>query len=326
MKVSWAMSGTRSTSRTMRPISRSMRRWYLTTSISKAVRSPVFARSTRTASASAALIRRAERFAQASPAVAATSRARSAAHASRARDLAVARAARRGRARRRRGGGRRRPSRARRSTCRQPPLPIAPRSSSRRAERARRPARAPATAPRRSWRRPVRSRARRPRRCPRRHVPPRSTMSTPRLQRPRPTRRWRSQRARRRSAAGAPRRAGTRAWQTPTRGLQARALEDERAVGAAEAEVVLDGVLDPHLPRRVGAVVEIALGILVEDVDRRRRDLVAQRQHGEDRLDAAGATEQVAGHRLGRADDELLRVVAERQLDRIRLVDVAERG
>ena len=75
----------------------------------------------------------------------------------------------------------------------------------------------------------------------------------------------------------------------------------------------------------VGAVVEIALRILVEDVDRRRRDLVVQRQHGEHRLDAAGAAEQVAGHRLGRVDDQLLRVVAERELDRVGLVDVAER-
>ena len=75
----------------------------------------------------------------------------------------------------------------------------------------------------------------------------------------------------------------------------------------------------------VGAVVEIALRILVEDVDRRRRHLVVQRQHREHRLDAAGAAEQVAGHRLGRVDHQLLGVVAEGQLDRVGLVDVAER-
>jgi hypothetical protein len=40
--------------------------------------------------------------------------------------------------------------------------------------------------------------------------------------------------------------------------------------------------------------------------------LVVQRQHREHRFDAAGAAEQVAGHRLGRVDDELLGVVAER--------------
>ena len=46
MKVSWAMSSTRSVSRTMRPIRRSMRRWYLMTSSSKAFWSPATVRST----------------------------------------------------------------------------------------------------------------------------------------------------------------------------------------------------------------------------------------------------------------------------------------
>ncbi len=39
----------------------------------------------------------------------------------------------------------------------------------------------------------------------------------------------------------------------------------------------------------VGAVVEIALRVLVEDVDRRRRHLVVHREHGQQRLEAAGA-------------------------------------
>ena len=53
MKLSWAMSCTRSVSRTIRPISRSMRRWYLTTSISNARTSPCLTRATSRASASA---------------------------------------------------------------------------------------------------------------------------------------------------------------------------------------------------------------------------------------------------------------------------------
>src|SRR5438309_5138496 len=56
MNVSWAMSGIRSTSRTIRPISRSMRRWYLTTSISNALTSPRLTRSISGASASGAFI------------------------------------------------------------------------------------------------------------------------------------------------------------------------------------------------------------------------------------------------------------------------------
>ena len=50
-----------------------------------------------------------------------------------------------------------------------------------------------------------------------------------------------------------------------------------------------------------------------------------QRQRGEDRLDAAGSAQQVPGHRLGRVHDDRSRVVAERRLDRLGLVDVAER-
>jgi hypothetical protein len=65
--------------------------------------------------------------------------------------------------------------------------------------------------------------------------------------------------------------------------------------------------------RRVGAVVQVALGILVEDVDGGRALLVVDGQHGEHRLDAAGAAQQVAGHRLGRVDHDLRRVVAQRQ-------------
>ena len=42
------------------------------------------------------------------------------------------------------------------------------------------------------------------------------------------------------------------------------ALEDQRAVGAAEAEVVLCGDVDLHRPRLVGAVVQVALGVLLK--------------------------------------------------------------
>ena len=70
MKVSWAMSGTRSTSRTIRPTSLSIRRWYLTTSISKALTSPCLTRSTRGASASGAFIQGGDAFAATGPAAA----------------------------------------------------------------------------------------------------------------------------------------------------------------------------------------------------------------------------------------------------------------
>ncbi len=73
-----------------------------------------------------------------------------------------------------------------------------------------------------------------------------------------------------------------------------------------------------------GHVVQIAVRIRVFEVNRRRRDLIADRQHGEDRFDSASGAEQMPGHRLGRTHRKLLRVVAEGTLDRVRLGLVAQ--
>ena len=51
-------------------------------------------------------------------------------------------------------------------------------------------------------------------------------------------------------------------------------LEHQRAVGAAEPERVLQRNVNTHVARGSGTVVEIALGVLVENVDRRRGDLM----------------------------------------------------
>src|SRR5690606_35736399 len=102
-------------------------------------------------------------------------------------------------------------------------------------------------------------------------------------------------------------------------------LERERSVRAAEAEGIRNRDLDPRLARLVRRVVEITFGILVLEVDRRRNDLVAQRENREDRFRRARRADHVARRRLRRADRELLRVLTERRLDRESLRDVAER-
>ena len=59
-------------------------------------------------------------------------------------------------------------------------------------------------------------------------------------------------------------------------------LEHQRAIRPAEAERIFHRHVDAHVTRRVGAVVEIALGVLIEDIDRRRRDLMVYCQRGDD--------------------------------------------
>ena len=47
-------------------------------------------------------------------------------------------------------------------------------------------------------------------------------------------------------------------------------------------------------------------------------------EQGDDELECTGATEEVTGHRLGRAEDQLVGVVTEHGLDGLRLGDVAQ--
>src|SRR5690349_12346392 len=85
--------------------------------------------------------------------------------------------------------------------------------------------------------------------------------------------------------------------------------EHQRGVGAAEAERVGQRRADLHVARRIRHEVEIALRILLEQVRRGWCNLVAQRQRGEHRLDAARGAEQVPRHRLGRRHCEPVRMV-----------------
>ncbi len=49
----------------------------------------------------------------------------------------------------------------------------------------------------------------------------------------------------------------------------------------------------------------------IVEVDGRRHDLIAQRQHSDGRFQSAGAAKQMSGHRLGRADQHLVGMIAE---------------
>ena len=78
--------------------------------------------------------------------------------------------------------------------------------------------------------------------------------------------------------------------------------------------------------RADGRDVELDLRVLVVEVDRRRADPVVDGEDGRDRLQRAGAAEQVTGHRLGAGHHDLVGVVAEGRVDHQALGDVALRG
>src|SRR5690606_11380076 len=96
------------------------------------------------------------------------------------------------------------------------------------------------------------------------------------------------------------------------------ASNQHRAVGAAKTEGIGQRHVDLHVARLVGAIVQVAFGILVEQVDGRGRDLMVHRQGREDRLDAARGAQQVPGHGLGGIHHQLVCMIAERQLERSR--------
>ena len=102
------------------------------------------------------------------------------------------------------------------------------------------------------------------------------------------------------------------------------ALEYQCAVRTAKTEIIFDRKLNFGIARRVGAEVQIALGILIEHVDGRRNFLVVQSQHRKNRLNPSGAAQKVPRHRFGRADRHLFGVTAKRYLDRIGFVQVAQ--
>src|ERR1700676_2744222 len=101
-----------------------------------------------------------------------------------------------------------------------------------------------------------------------------------------------------------------------TAGSGSKHWESERTksqcgIGAAEAEGIGQRGADCHIARDVWNKIEIAFGIAMKKVRRRRRDLIAYREHREDRLDAACGAKQMSGHGLRRRDREPRRVIAE---------------
>ena len=68
------------------------------------------------------------------------------------------------------------------------------------------------------------------------------------------------------------------------------ALEYQRAVRTTKTKIILDCKFNFGIARRVGAEIQIALGILIKEVDSRGNFLVVQSQHRKNRLNPSRAT------------------------------------
>src|SRR5437588_6827557 len=125
---------------------------------------------------------------------------------------------------------------------------------------------------------------------------------------------------------GPPARGTAGARDTAERSLLVLELtHDDASVVPAEAERVRDADGDVGLPRLVRDVVEIALGILLLVVDRRRQHSALDSEHREDSLDGAGGAEAVPGRAFRRGDANLRRVLlAQSLLDHLGLARIAE--
>ena len=60
------------------------------------------------------------------------------------------------------------------------------------------------------------------------------------------------------------------------------ALENQRAVGAAKTKIVFHSEVDTRITGGIGAKIQIAQWVLIEQIDRGRDFLVVQGQHRED--------------------------------------------
>src|SRR6185295_6513564 len=93
--------------------------------------------------------------------------------------------------------------------------------------------------------------------------------------------------------------------------------EGERHVVPTESERIVDRVVVVAGSRRTGHDVEVDLRVQILQVERRRDDTVAQREHRQNRFDGTDCADRMAERALGREDRRL--VAGHRVVDRLAL-------
>src|SRR5271155_2573242 len=104
-----------------------------------------------------------------------------------------------------------------------------------------------------------------------------------------------------------------------------RTTKDQRRVGAAESEGVGQRDIDPALARYMRRQIDRGFDGGVVEIQRRRRDSIANRQYGENRPDGARCAEEVADRRLGRRHRRRRRRVPQQTLDGAQFDFIADR-
>src|SRR5260370_6264448 len=95
--------------------------------------------------------------------------------------------------------------------------------------------------------------------------------------------------------------------------------EDEGCIRSAESERIGHYVIEGCSHGFVTYQPEMTRVVYLTHVRRRRSDLISQRENGKPCLKASGRTQQMTRHRLGRADQQMLCVVAKGIGDCLRL-------
>src|SRR5450759_2829194 len=107
-----------------------------------------------------------------------------------------------------------------------------------------------------------------------------------------------------------PRRLLSSRFMRAKRPSSAESAERDGPVGAAKPERVGQRDIDLHFSSAIGCVIQITSRVLVEDVDGGRRNLMMDRKHRENRLDGAGGSQKVPGHRFGRIHHQFVSVIS----------------
>ena len=82
-------------------------------------------------------------------------------------------------------------------------------------------------------------------------------------------------------------------------GFKLNAFKYQGTVRATKTEVIFNRYINLHITRGISAIIQIALWILIKNIDGRWRFLMMQSQHREHALYATRTTQQVASHGLG---------------------------